>query len=71
MNDNTPFNELATRLERENAALYAKVINRCLSGAYGDFTSDFATPKMQMVTDLREVGLDSIAQDVINGKYDQ
>lgn len=65
------FLDLADHLESYDSERYAVIIERCRSGQYDDFMSDFATPKMQMVSDLRDQDRNDIAQKVINGEYDQ
>lgn len=46
------------------------IIAKAKQGHYHDFASKLATPKMQLVTDLRQAGLEDIAKDVMNGLYD-
>lgn len=73
------FEKLAVALEDERDNLmssqrkreYDVIIRRCRDGSYHDFKSELATPKMQMIADLREAGLDQEAQRVMNGDYDQ
>ena len=67
------FEELAQKLEKmsKHNQKFNAIIYRCRTGAYHDFLSNLATPKMQMVTDLRAAGLEDDAQAVINGEYDQ
>lgn len=65
------FTELADRLESLDPERYALIIERCRNGEYHDFKSSMATPKMQMVSDLRDQDRNDIAQKVINGEYDQ
>lgn len=73
------FEQLAARLETERGTLlssqmrtkYTKIIDRCRDGSYHDFASELATPKMEMVNDLRDAHLNHDAQNVIDGHYDQ
>lgn len=67
------FNELADRLEKEDAEKYALVIQRCRDNSYHDFMNpdDIPVPKMQMVADLEAVGLFDDAKQVREGYYDQ
>lgn len=76
---NKKYDELADKLELIRGQTMSSdkrqkiqlVIDRCRSQQYHDFRSDFATPKMQMVTDLRAAGFNAEAQTVINGDYDE
>lgn len=73
------FEELAARLEIERGTLlssemrtkYTKIIDRCRDGSYHDFATELATPKMEMINDLRDAHLNHDAQNVMNGDYDQ
>ncbi len=50
------------------------IISKAKAGYYHDFETEIATPKVQLVSDLREVKLklcDDIALKVINGEYDE
>ncbi len=72
------FTELADRLEKEDPEKYKTIITRCRGNDYHDFYSPdespdgrLVGPKMLMVEDLREVGMEEEAQKVIDGEYDQ
>lgn len=67
------FNELADKLEAKNdPTKYGRLIENLRNMQYHDFANTmFATPKMQMVADLRAVDMEEEAQRVINGEYDQ
>ena len=73
------FEQLAARLENERGTLlssqmrtkYTVIIDRCRDGSYHDFDTELATPKIQMINDLRDAHLNYDAQAVMNGDYDQ
>lgn len=71
------FTELADKMEADpdlfgnHAELRDTIICNLRRGWYSDFGSPFPAPKMKMVDDFRELGRDDIAQQVINGEYDQ
>lgn len=67
------FEELAQKLEKMSTRneKFNAIIYRCRTGAYHDFASKFATPKLQMVNDLTAAGLIDEAQAVRDGEYDQ
>lgn len=76
---NPKYDELADKLEilrgqtmsSQRKSKLQIIIDRCRKQQYHDFNSDFATPKMQMVEDLRAADLNIEAQEVINGNYDE
>ncbi len=47
------------------------LIDRAKKGYYHDFESPLATPKIELVADLRANGLSILAQKVIDGDYDE
>jgi hypothetical protein len=54
----------------EAAGAPADMIDKARQGYYDDFKSPLAMPEMQLLTDARAAGLESIAQGVIEGKWD-
>jgi hypothetical protein len=46
------------------------MIDDARHGRYDDFESDSATPIMDLVRDCRAAGLNSIAQQAMNGDFD-
>jgi len=66
--------ELEARLPRGNTSITSdllQIIAKAKAGYYHDFESPVATPKMELVKDLRDVGFTDIASRVINGDYDE
>lgn len=61
---------LADDLEAKDSTKYAKIIKRCRSGHYHDFATQAATPKMDMHTDLLEVGLTDVDKRMQDGDFD-
>ena len=50
------------------------IIEKAKKGVYHDFETPLATPKVQLVSDLKEVKLkltDDIAQRVVHGEFDE
>lgn len=50
------------------------VISKAKAGHYHDFETEIATPKVQLVSDLKEIKLkltDDIAQRVVHGEFDE
>lgn len=47
-----------------------EMIDAALEGRYDDFKSDHATPMVLLVQELRERGLEDIAQRAISGEFD-
>jgi hypothetical protein len=60
--------KLARALEEVNAP--QKMIDNARAGYYDDYKSPIAFPEMQLYTDAREAGLDSIVEGVKEGKWD-
>jgi hypothetical protein len=60
--------KLARALEEVNAP--AVMIIRARAGYYDDYKSSLTFPEMQLLSDARAAGLESIAQGVIDGKWD-
>lgn len=48
----------------------ATIEQRAKRGDYHDYDSDLATPKMELVRDLRAAGFDDLAEKTIDGAYD-
>lgn len=46
------------------------VLQRALKGVYHDFDTELVTPKIQLVADLRQAGYEDLAQQAVNGAYD-
>jgi len=46
------------------------ILRRAERGYYHDFDSPLATPKVQLVTELRAAGFEDLAQKTIDGAYD-
>lgn len=65
------FFTLAAKLEELNENKYKRIILHCREGVYDDYVTQVACPKIQMVGDLRTVGLNDLADKVIDGEYDQ
>lgn len=72
------FQELADRLKKVPISdprwnNIQDVIQRCENNSYHDFANpdDIPAPKMQMIADLRKIGMEDEAQRVMNGDYDQ
>ena len=64
--------DLVKRLVPLNADGHlSAIIDHAERGHYHDFESDFLMPKRQLVSDLRKAGHSDIAQDVVNGMYDE
>lgn len=47
------------------------MIAKAKEGYYHDFKSKITTPKLQLIKDLQVVGLDSIANLVMEGEFDE
>jgi predicted nucleotidyltransferase len=43
---------------------------RAAEGRYNDYQSKCATPKMKLVHELKELGLEDLARRVVNGDFD-
>ena len=54
----------------ESTPLVIDIIINAIKGYYHDYTSPLPFPKHILEMDLREAGLDELANDVIKGKYD-
>lgn len=65
------FLDLADQLEKEHGDKYKIIIDKCRSGAYDDWKSELATPKIEMVDDLVAAGLYELSRKVMDGFYDQ
>lgn len=53
------------------AYLIGNIAAQAQKGYYHDFESPLATPKIQLVSDLRGVGLQDLAKRVIDGEFDE
>lgn len=62
--------KLALALEELDDPRVKPLYWRARRGYYHDFLSPLAMPEMQLVQDLRELGLEQFAQRVINGEFD-
>jgi hypothetical protein len=60
--------KLAKALEEVNAP--SEMIYKARAGYYDDFKSPLAMPEMQLLADARMYNLESIAQGVMEGKWD-
>jgi hypothetical protein len=60
--------KLAKALEAVNAP--TDMIQRARDGYYDDYKSPLAMPELQLLSDARALGLETIAQGVINGEWD-
>lgn len=47
-----------------------RLVKRARAGMYDDYESPLATPQMQLVEDLRKVGLTDMVKRVMNGEFD-
>lgn len=47
-----------------------EIAEKARKGYYHDFATPIATPKIELVNDLRAAGLEAFAQRVIDGYYD-
>lgn len=65
--------DLPEILSRELPASPARdrLISRCLAREFHDFKSESATPKSDLVDELRRLGLDALAQRVFAGEFDE
>jgi hypothetical protein len=54
----------------EEAGAPTAMIERARQGYYDDFKSPLAMPEMQLLTDARAAGLESIAEGVLRGEWD-
>jgi hypothetical protein len=48
-----------------------RILQEAYAGGYHDFDSELATPKVQLVQDLRGAGFEDLAQRTIDGAYDE
>lgn len=63
--------ELVEDLWRKPYSLKRAQIERdAKRGRYHDFETELATPKVQLVADLRAAGFEDLAQKAIDGAYD-
>ena len=46
------------------------MIQKAKDGYYDDYKSSIAMPEVQLLTDARALGLDTIGQGVLNGEWD-
>lgn len=54
------------------SGLRSRIVSDLRNLEYDDFANEkYATPKMQMIADFRELGRNDIAQRVMNGDFDQ
>jgi hypothetical protein len=54
----------------EEAGAPAEMIERARAGYYDDYKSDLAMPEVQLLQDARRAGLTSIAEGVLEGRWD-
>jgi hypothetical protein len=64
----TPAEKLTQALRDAGAPI--EMIERAMSGYYGDFTSPLALPITQLVVDAEAAGLYEIAMQARRGVYD-
>lgn len=62
--------ELTKEIEADRIHKIKKIIKKAEFYYYDDYQSDEVLPKMQLVSDLRNVNLTDIANKVIAGNYD-
>lgn len=71
MSKDTRF-ELVEELRSLNRADLQELIDEAMAGEFHDFKNNkYGMPKMTLVSKLKEKGLGSIAQQVVNGDYDE
>lgn len=66
--------ELRNRMPKGNTSItkdLEEIIWNADNGEYHDFESSQATPKMNLVRDLRKIGFEDLARKVIQGDYDE
>lgn len=70
---NPKYDELADRLENLSThnQKFNLIVQRCRGQQYHDFMSDLATPKLQMIADLQNAGLEDEVAKVKDGYYDE
>jgi hypothetical protein len=61
--------KLARALEETNDPRVKPLVWRARRGYYHDFLSPLPFPEMQLVDDLRELGMDEFAQRVVNDEF--
>ncbi len=59
------------KLGHPKAYLIGNIAALAQQGYYHDFECTITTPKVQLVSDLRSVDLEELAQKVINGEFDE
>ena len=57
-------------LRKPPSAFRAELVKNALLGRYHDFKSTLATPKVQLVADLKRYGFDDLARRAMRGEYD-
>lgn len=68
MTDIPTTERLARDLEEAGAP--AEMVQRALEGYYDDYKSPLAMPEVQLLTDAKKAGLDTIAEGVVEGRWD-
>jgi hypothetical protein len=63
-----PSEKLAAALMEAGAPI--NMIEKAISGFYGDFTSPLAFPILELVTDAMALGLTDIADRARDGEFD-
>lgn len=62
--------KLARALEKTDDIRVKPLVWRARRGYYHDFLSPLPTPELQLVQDLRDLGMEELAQRVIDGEFD-
>lgn len=61
---------LANALKEKKDSRLSDMIAKARAGYYDDFKSELATPCLQLVADLKALGLDDLADRAKNGEFD-
>lgn len=61
--------EILKKCERTPGTL--RIIRRAEVGHYHDLLTEVAAPKMELISDLRQEGLENLANAVMRGEYDE
>lgn len=72
MKDKDTRFELVEELQKLKRDDLKEIIDEALAGEFHDFHNNkYPAPKMALVEKLRDKGLEDLAQQVINGEYDE
>lgn len=66
--ERTASKKLCNALRKAGAS--EEMISLAAQGYYGDFTSPLATPILQLISDCRAEGLESVAKMAMKGDFD-